>query len=427
MKTESRMELLRNGRPRVVITGLGATTALGSAKSLWEGLKAGKSGIRRIETIPIDHVSVQIGGEVRDFDPTQYIDRKEARRMGRASHFAVAAASMALEDAGITTEAIESEGERIGVVIGSSLGAHEMAEQSTYKYKTSGFVKPNPLSLINSLPNMPAHYVSKFFRALGPLNAPSTACAAGTQSVGEASELIRNGRSDMVITGGVEAVLQDYAIAGFDAMQALANEFNDNPSAASRPFDANRSGFVFSEGCGIVIIESLAHAIKRGAKIYAEILGHASSSDAYHIAALDPDGGGAKRSMRWALDDARVNPEDIQYINAHGTSTKANDAMETLAIKQIFGEHAYNVAISSTKSMMGHALAGSGAIEIIACAMSLFEQILHPTINYETPDPECDLDYVPNVARDAKALKYVLSNSFGLGGQNATIILGAKP
>ncbi|MCA0453038.1 MAG: beta-ketoacyl-ACP synthase II [Chloroflexi bacterium] len=421
------MELLRNGRPRVVITGLGATTALGSAKSLWEGLKAGKSGIRRIETIPIDHVSVQIGGEVRDFDPTQYIDRKEARRMGRASHFAVAAASMALEDAGITTEAIESEGERIGVVIGSSLGAHEMAEQSTYKYKTSGFVKPNPLSLINSLPNMPAHYVSKFFRALGPLNAPSTACAAGTQSVGEASELIRNGRSDMVITGGVEAVLQDYAIAGFDAMQALANEFNDNPSAASRPFDANRSGFVFSEGCGIVIIESLAHAIKRGAKIYAEILGHASSSDAYHIAALDPDGGGAKRSMRWALDDARVNPEDIQYINAHGTSTKANDAMETLAIKQIFGEHAYNVAISSTKSMMGHALAGSGAIEIIACAMSLFEQILHPTINYETPDPECDLDYVPNVARDAKALKYVLSNSFGLGGQNATIILGAKP
>jgi beta-ketoacyl-acyl-carrier-protein synthase II len=421
------VELLRNGRPRVVITGLGAMTALGSAKSLWEGLKAGKSGIRRIETIPIDHVPVQIGGEVRDFDPTQYIDRKEARRMGRASQLAVAAASMAIEDAGLSSEKIEAEGERVGVVIGSSLGAHEMAEQSTYKYKTSGFIKPNPLSLINSLPNMPAHYVSKFFRALGPLNAPSTACAAGTQSVGEASELIRNGRSDMVITGGVEAVLQDYAIAGFDAMQALANEFNDNPSAASRPFDLNRSGFVFSEGCGIVIIESLAHALKRGAKIYAEILGHASSSDAYHIAALDPEGRGAIRSMRWALDDAHVNTENIQYINAHGTSTKANDAMETLAIKHVFGEQAYNLAISSTKSMMGHALAGSGAIEIIACAMSLFEQILHPTINYETPDPECDLDYVPNVARDAKGLRYVLSNSFGLGGQNATIILGAKP
>jgi 3-oxoacyl-[acyl-carrier-protein] synthase II len=421
------VELLRNGRPRVVITGLGAMTALGSAKSLWDGLKAGKSGIRRIETIPIDHVPVQIGGEVRDFDPTDYIDRKEARRMGRASHLAVAAASMAIEDAGLDSEKIEAEGERVGVVIGSSLGAHEMAEQSTYKYKTSGYIKPNPLSLINSLPNMPAHYVSKFFRALGPLNAPSTACAAGTQSVGEASELVRNGRSDMVITGGVEAVLQDYAIAGFDAMQALANEYNDNPSAASRPFDANRSGFVFSEGCGIVIIESLAHALKRGAKIYAEILGHASSSDAYHIAALDPEGRGAIRSMRWALDDAHVNTEDIQYINAHGTSTKANDAMETLAIKQVFGEQAYNLAISSTKSMMGHALAGSGAIEIVACAMTLFDQIIHPTINYETPDPECDLDYVPNVARDAKGLRYVLSNSFGLGGQNATIILGARP
>lgn len=421
------MELLRNGRPRVVITGLGGVTALGSAKSLWDGLKAGRSGVRRVETIPIEHVPVKIAGEVRDFDPTVYIDRKEARRMGRASHFAVAAASMALEDAGLKTEDVEREGERVGVVIGSSLGAHEMAEQSTFKYKTSGYNKPNPLSLINSLPNMPAHYVSRFFRALGPLNAPSTACAAGTQSVGEASELIWNGRSDMVITGGVESVLQDYAIAGFDAMQALANEYNDAPEKASRPFDLNRSGFVFSEGCGIVIIESLAHALKRGARIYAEVLGHASSSDAFHVAALDPEGGGATRSMRWALEDAHVNPEDIDYINAHGTSTKANDAMETLAIKRIFGEYAYNIPISSTKSMIGHALAGSGAIEIIACAMSLLEQVIHPTINYETPDPECDLDYVPNQARDMKGMRCILSNSFGLGGQNASIVLGARP
>lgn len=419
------MELLRNGRPRVVITGLGAVTALGPVKSLWESLKAGRSGIRRIETIAIEHVPVKIGGEVRDFDPTQYIERKEARRMGRASHFAVAAAHMALEDAGLKVEDVEAEGERVGVVIGSSLGAHEMSEQSTFKYKTTNFSKPNPLSLINSLPNMPAHYVSRFLRALGPLNAPSTACAAGTQSIGEASELIKNGRSDMVITGGVESVLQDYAIAGFDAMQALASEYNDNPEAASRPFDANRSGFVFSEGSGIVIIESLAHALKRGARIYAEVLGHASASDAYHIAALDPDGGGAMRSMRWALEDAHLNPEDIQYINAHGTSTKANDAMETLAIKRVFGEHAYNLAVSSTKSMIGHALAGSGAIEAIACALTLFEQVIHPTINYETPDPECDLDYVPNVARDVKGLKYILSNSFGLGGQNASIVLSS--
>ena len=419
------MELLRNGRPRVVITGLGAVTALGDAKTTWENLKAGISGIRRIETIPIEHVSVQIGGEVRDFDPTEFINRKEARRMGRASQFAVVAAYRAIRDAGIAPEEIENEGEAVAVVIGSSLGAHEMAEQSTYKYKTGGYTKPNPLSLINSLPNMPAHYVSRFLHALGPLNAPSTACAAGTQSIGEASDLIRNGRSSVVIAGGVESVFQDYAIAGFDAMTALATGFNDDPGAASRPFDADRNGFVFSEGCGLVILESLSHALKRGARIYAEVLGHASSSDAFHIAALDPDGSGATRSMRWALQDAHMAPEDIQYVNAHGTSTKANDAMETLAIKRIFGEHAYNLAISSTKSMLGHALGGSGAIEVIACAMSMFERVLHPTINYHTPDPECDLDYVPNEAREIPNLKNLISNSFGLGGQNATIVLGA--
>jgi beta-ketoacyl-acyl-carrier-protein synthase II len=419
------MELLRNGRPRVVITGLGAVTALGPVKSLWESLKAGKSGIRQIQTIPIEHVPIKIGGEVRDFDSSLYIDHKEARRMGRAPQFAVVAAMQAIEDAGYTKEEIEQQGERVGVVMGSTLGAHEMSEQSTYKYRTSGFRKPNPLSLVNSLPNMPAHYVSRFLRALGPLAAPSTACAAGTQSIGEASELIRNGRSDIVITGGVEALLTDYVLAGFDAMTALATDYTDNPEAASRPFDAHRSGFVCSEGCGVVIIESLAQALQRGARIYAEVLGHASSSDAYHVAALDPEAGGAKRSMRWALDDAHLNPEDIDYINAHGTSTKANDSMETLAIKHVFGETAYNIPVSSTKSMLGHALAGSGAIEAIVCALSLFEKVLHPTINYETPDPECDLDYVPNVARDMPKLKRVLSNSFGLGGQNASIVLGA--
>jgi 3-oxoacyl-(acyl-carrier-protein) synthase len=218
--------------------------------------------------------------------------------------------------------------------------------------------------------------------------------------------------------------LQDYVLAGFDAMTALATEYTDDPEAASRPFDANRSGFVCSEGCGVVIIESLAHAVKRGARIYAEILGHASSSDAFHVAALDPEAGGAKRSMRWALEDAHLNPDDIDYINAHGTSTKANDAMETLAIKHVFGETAYNIPVSSTKSMLGHALAGSGAIEAIACALSLFEKVLHPTINYETPDPECDLDYVPNTSRDLPQITRVLSNSFGLGGQNASIVLG---
>ncbi len=404
---------------------MGTVSAHGGVKSLWENLKAGNSGIRRIETIPIEHVPVKIGGEVRGFDPTEWIEPKEARRMGRASHFAVAAATMAVEDAGLSAQMIEAEGERVGVCIGTTLGAHEMAEQNTFKYKTSGFRKPNPLTLINSLPNMPGHYVSRFFRAFGPLLAPSTACAAGTQSVGEGSEMVRSGRADMVLTGGVEAVLQDYAIAGFEAMDALSTGYNDNPEAASRPFDLNRNGFVFSEGCAVLVVESLSHALQRGAHIYAEILGHASSSDAFHIAALDPTGNGAWRSMRWALENAHVNVEDIQYINAHGTSTQANDAMETLAIKRLFGEHAYNVAINSTKSMMGHALGASGAIEIVASVMSIVDGILHPTINYETPDPVCDLDYVPNVARDFKGLKYVLSNSFGLGGQNASIVLSA--
>lgn len=417
------MDLLRNGRPRVVVTGLGAVTALGTARALWEGLKAGHSGIRRLETIKTDHVPVKIGGEVRDFDPTKFIERKEARRMGRASQFAVAASKMAIEDAGLSVDDIEAEGENVAVVMGTSLGAHEMAENSTWRYKSSGFRRPNPLSLINSLPNMPAHYVSRFLRALGPLNAPSTACAAGTQAVGDASELIRSGRSDLVISGGVESVLQDYALAGFEAMQALAAGYNDNPEEASQPFDLNRSGFVFSEGCGVLILESLAHALRRGARIYAEILGHASSSDAYHVAALDPEGGGAMRSMKWALEDAHVDPSDLQYINAHGTSTQANDKMETLAIRRIFREHASSLAVSSTKSMMGHALGGSGAIEAIASTLTLFERVLHPTINYRTPDPACDLDYVPNEARDAPELRCLMSNSFGLGGQNASIVM----
>jgi 3-oxoacyl-[acyl-carrier-protein] synthase II len=417
------MELLRNGRPRVVVTGLGAVTALGSARALWESLKAGKSGIQKITTIPIEHVPVKIAGEVRDFDPSVYIEHKEARRMGRASQLAIAAAHMAVEDAGLTSAELDVDGERTGVVVGTTLGGHELSTETTFKYRTD-YRKPNPLALVNSLPNMPAHYISRIFRALGPLNTPSTACAAGTQSIGEAAELIRNGRTDVVITGGVESILQDYTIAGFTAMTALATEYNDAPEQASRPFDAKRSGFVMGEGAAILVVESLAHAIKRGARIYAEILGHASSSDAYHVAAVDPAGDGAVRAMRWALEDAHLNPDEIDYINAHGTSTPANDSMETLAIKRIFGEQAYKIPVSSTKSMIGHSFGAAGAIEAIASIMTLVEQIIHPTINYETPDPECDLDYVPNVARQVQNLRYALSNSFGLGGQNASIIFG---
>ncbi len=417
------MDLLRRGHPRVVITGLGAVTALGSVKQMWESLLAGRSGIRNIETIPTEHITVQIAAEVRDFDPTVYVDHKEARRMGRASQFAVSAAHQAIEDAGMTVEEIEKQSERVGVVVGTTLGSHEMSTNATLDFRTT-WRKPNPLQMVNSLPNMPAHYISRFLRALGPLSTPSTACAAGTQSIGEASELIRNGRADIVVTGGVEAILQDYTVAGFTAMTALATEYNHAPDKASRPFDKNRSGFVMGEGAGIVVIESLANAVRRGAQIYAEVLGHASSSDGYHIAALDPSAAGATRSMKWAIEDARVSLEDIGYINAHGTSTPQNDAMETIAIKRVIGEHAYNLWVSSTKSMLGHAFGASGAIEAIASALSLFSQQIHPTINYETPDPECDLDYVPNTARDAHDLRVVLSNSFGLGGQNATLVLG---
>lgn len=419
------MELLRNGRPRVVVTGLGAVTALGDARTMWESLKAGKSGIRRIETIETEHVPVKIAGEVRGFDPDEYVDRKEARRMGRASHFAVAAAKMATEDAGITPESLKPEAERVGVVIGTSLGSHEMSADNITKYRTNGFRRPNPTALINSLPNMLSHYVSRFWGAVGPLRTPSAACASGTQAIGEGFDLIRYGRSDVVIAGGIEAILQDYTLAGFEAMNALATEYNDDPASASRPFDANRSGFVLSEGGGIVVLESLAHALKRGAHIYGEVLGYGVSSDAFHFAAIDPQGAGAARAMRWALEDARLNPDEIHYINAHGTSTKANDFTETLAIKTVFGEHAYKMPISSTKSMLGHALGGAGTIEAIACLFTIIEQVLHPTINYETPDPECDLDYVPNVAREVRGVRNVLSNSFGLGGQNASIVLGA--
>ncbi len=419
------MDLLRHNRPRVVITGMGAISPLGTLDTLWDNLKAGCSGIRRLENIETGHLGVKIGGEVRSFNPADYgIQYKDARRMGRSTQFAIAAALMAVADAGFDAGAVEQIGERAAVVIGTSLGPHEMAEQNTFKYKTSGYAKPNPLALVNSLPNMPAHYVSRQFQALGPLCAPVTACAAGTQAVGDASELIRNRRADVVIAGGVEAMLTDYTIAGFEAMHALADGFNDAPHAASRPFDRDRAGFVISEGCGIVILENLHHALKRGARIYAEVLGYASSSDAYHVAALDPSARGAMRAMRWALEDACLNPDAIDYINAHGTSTPANDPMETSAIKQLFGPRAYNIPVSSTKSMLGHTLGASGALEAIACAKALQEQVVPPTINYETPDPACDLDYVPNVAREVSRLRYTLSNSFGLGGQNASLVLG---
>lgn len=416
------MELMRNGFPRVVVTGMGAVTPLGRFPVIWEKLVAGESGVRRIQSFDPSALEVQIAAEVIDFDPTEYIDSKEARRMGRPAQFGVTAAIDALKDAGLTAEDIQPIRERVAVDFGSSLGAHDLAQQASFNFRSLGR-RPGPFSLIEAIPNIPAHHISRTLGTLGPLVCLSTACATGTHTIGDAMNLIRYGKADMVIAGGVEAMIYDYGIAGFISMKGLASGYNDNPAKASRPFDKNRNGFVFGEGAGALILEPLERATARGARIYAEVLGMASSSDAYHVAAPEPTGLGARNAMKWAIQDAHLDLTQIDYINTHGSSTQANDLVETRAIKDLFGPHAYELCANSTKSMIGHLLGGAGAVEGIATIMSLYTQRLHPTINYETPDPDCDLDYVPNEARDVK-LKYAMSNSFGLGGQNACVVFG---
>lgn len=412
-----------NGRPRVVITGMGAVTPLGTGVTCyWENLKKGISGTRRVHAFDPGDINPQVAGEVLDFEPERYLDKKEVRRLERASQFSIAAAKMAIEDAGFTPDDLEANSERTGVVMGTALAGYDSSKKGIFDY----FVhkrRPNLLALVSALTNMPTYYVALTARATGPTNAITTACAAGTQSIGEACELIRRGSADIALAGGVESTITDYAMIGFDLLTVLTRDYNDNPSVASRPFDLERSGFVYSEGGAVLMLESLEHAMQRGARIYAEVKGYAASNDAYHITAMDPEGKGAQKAMRWALQDAHLNPGDIDYINAHGTSTRLNDKIETYAIKRIFGEKAYDTPISSTKSMIGHVMGGAGAVEAVACIMSLQDQVLHPTINYTTPDPDCDLDYVPNEARDAK-VDNILSNSFGLGGQNACLVLG---
>ena len=417
------MELMRKGKKRVVITGMGVVSPLGGKLAFWEALQRGQSGIRKLRNIESAHLDVRIGGEVPDFDSSAVIRPKEARRMGRATQFALVAAHEAVADAGLTRDDMQERGERVATIIGTTLGSYEVGEMGISLWRKSGYKRANPMSIVNALPNMPAHYVSKVFGAVGPLITPSVACATGIQAVGEACDLIQLGKCDLALAGAMDAVIIDYILAGFSATRALTREHNEAPQAASRPFDADRSGFVLGEGGGVFIIESLEHALERDANIYAEALGYAASSDAYHVAAPDPKGGGAKRSMQWALDDAQVNGEAIEYINAHGSSTQANDAIETAAIKQVFGEAAYGIPVSSTKSMIGHAMAGCGSQELAACLMTLALDVLHPTINYERADPACDLDYVPNTARHVPGIRTIMSNSFGLGGQNASIVL----
>lgn len=419
------MDLLRNGRKRVVITGAAGITNLGNLDDMWDALIEGKSGIRKIQNIDPSNLSVKIGGEIPDFSSADYIPQKDRRRMGRASQLAIVATNHALNHASLSEGDIDKYGERMSIMIGTSLGPQEQSEIVTTKYRTDGGRPPVPVGLINSLPNMPAFYISQYFRVLGLFNTITASCASGTQAVGMAADLIRTNRADIVITGAVEALMSDYMIAAFTALKALATDYNEAPAKASRPFTLNRQGFVLSEGCSIFVVESLAHAKRRKVPILAEILGYASSADAYHLAAIDPEGKGAVRSMQWALDDAHINASEVDYINAHGTSTVDNDRIETKAIKQVFGKKASSIPINSTKSMMGHALGASGAIEIAVCIKTLQNQLIHPTINYDIPDPECDLDYVPNTARAMNNIKIALSNSFGLGGQNASIVIGA--
>jgi len=410
-----------SNRRRVVITGLGAISPLGSSLThLWDGFRSGKSGIRRITQFDASDMPCQIAGEIPDFDPEDFIERKEARRIPRSGQVALAASLQAVNDAGLPD--IMPDPERCGVLYGTVLGGVDKLDDGVTVLRTHGVNRVNPFVLPTGIPNLPAFLIARQFQCLGPNCTISTACATGTQAIGEAAEFIRRGSADLVFTGGVEALVIDWAIAGFSAMRALPINYNDNPEAASRPFDAKREGFVFSEGGATLVLESLEHALERGARIYAEVVGHASSADAYHVAAPEPEGRGPSRAMRWALEDASLSPQDIDYINAHGSSTPINDVTETKAIKKVFADHAYNLAISSTKSMIGHAMGAAGALEALACIMAIWDGWIPPTINYEYPDPECDLDYVPNQARQS-TVNVSMSNSFGLGGQNACLVI----
>jgi beta-ketoacyl-acyl-carrier-protein synthase II len=387
---------------------------------LWEGLLAGRSGVRRITQFDASDMPCRIAGEIPDFDVEQYIDRKEARRMPRSSHIALASAVQAVADAGLPDRMPEPE--RAGVVFGTAIGGLDRIAEGVQTLRSQGYGRVNPFTIPAGIPNLSSFLVAQRFHCLGRNSTIVTACATGTQAIGEAAEYIRRGVADIVITGGTEALIQDFMIGGFLAMRALPVNYNDRPEAASRPFDARREGFIFSEGAGAMVLESLEHAQRRGARIYAEVAGQASSSDGYHVAAPDPDALGPVRTMRWALEDADLALEAVDYINAHGSSTPLNDAIETKAIKMLFGEHAYNLKISSTKSMLGHAMGASGTLEAIICTLAIVEGTIPPTINYEYPDPECDLDYVPNQPREQQ-VKVALSNSFGLGGQNACLVL----
>jgi len=410
-------------RRRVVITGVGAVTPLGlEKKQIWSALCEGKSGIKPITSFDTSAHEVRFGGEVSDFDPTKWFEIKEARRLDRFAQFAVVAAIQAIENAGLKLEGFDQT--RIGVVIGSGMGGLLELETQHGILINKGPSRISPFMVPKLMVNAASAQVAIRFGLKGPNYALVTACTTGVNAIGEAVRIIQRGDADIMIAGSSEAVISPLGLAGFSAMKALSTR-NDAPQKASRPFDKDRDGFVISEGAGVIVVEELETARKRGVNIYAEVLGYGLNGDAYHIAAPEPNGNGAMRCMKSALEDAQCNSEEIDYINAHATSTPIGDNIEIKAIKKVFGENAHKIPISSTKSMLGHQLGASGSVEAIICAMVIKEGVIPPTINYETPDPECSgLDFVPNVAREKK-VKKVLSNSFGFGGHNASIILGS--
>ncbi len=409
-------------RPRVVVTGLGAITPLGhTIKETWDNLVAGRSGAGPMPDKFLGKYPCEIAANVKDFDPEAYLPRKLLRHMPSAAQLAVITADQALNDAGLDLDDIDRD--RVGVVIGTAGGSVIDETEVATRELDNGRGRLGPFQVLRFWPNMPAFFVSQAHGFRGFNSTVCTACASGTQAIGDAANAIQRGIADVMLAGGTEYLLSETLLAGFVATRALATSYNDDPARAMRPFDANREGFIAGLGAATLVLERLEHALARGADIYAEVLGSGVSNDAFHLIAPDPEGGGAALAMRRALDDAGVEAGQVDYINAHGTSTPLGDVAETNAIKVVFGEGAYDIPISASKSMLGHMMGAAGAIEAAASVMSIKDGVIHPTINLETPDPECDLDYVPNVARKAN-VEVVLSNSFGLGGQNACLVLG---
>ncbi len=409
-------------KKRVVVTGLGAVTPVGSkVKDLWDSLLEGRSGVRRIQCFDPSSFSSQIAAEVLDFDPSKYLNPKEIKKTDRFVQFAIAASKDAVQDSKLNLENENSE--RVGVIIGSGIGGLHTVEKEHNKYiqrgPEKGPGKISPFLIPMLIVNMAAGQVSIYFKAKGPNKAVVTACASGNHAIGDAFRAIRRGETDIMISGGSEAAITVMGFGGFCALRALSRRNND-PARASRPFDKERDGFIMGEGAGIVILEELEHALKRGADIYCEVIGYSMNADAYHMTAPDPEGKGATACMKLCLKDAGIKPGDVNYINAHGTSTIYNDRVETLAVKSVFGGHTGQLAMSSTKSVTGHLLGAAGGAETIACALAIKNDIAPPTINLENPDPECDLDYVANKPRHMK-INIALSNSLGFGGHNATL------